>query len=284
MMVAAVDGVEREIFERIVHPAHVPLEAEAEPAQEDRAADARPRGGFLGDHHDAGVEAVHVLVELLDERDRVEVLAAAEYVGNPFALAARVVEVDHRGDGVNAQAVGMEFAQPVKRAGGQEIAHLGAAVVEDVGAPFGMIALARIGVLEERGAVEAAEAEFVLGKMRRHPVEDHADAAPMQFVDQIAQVVGTAVARGRRKVAADLVAPRAGERMLHHGQQLDMGEAHAASRSRRASAQSRDTSASDCLPPARAARSRDGPRRSRPGLLIHSRRARCAIQSASWNW
>ena len=44
---------------------------------------------------------------------------------------------------------------------------------------------------------------------------------------RIAQVVGAAVARGRREVTADLVAPRAGERMLHHGQQLDVGESHA---------------------------------------------------------
>ena len=67
MVVAAVDGIEREVLERVMHPAHVPLEAEAEPAHEDRAADPRPRRGFLGDHHDAGVEAVDVLVELLEK-------------------------------------------------------------------------------------------------------------------------------------------------------------------------------------------------------------------------
>ena len=39
-----------------------------------------------------------------------------------------------------------------------------------------MLALPRIGVLVERRAVEAREAVDVLGKMARHPIEDHADA------------------------------------------------------------------------------------------------------------
>jgi hypothetical protein len=81
------------------------------------------------------------------------------------ALAA-VVEVEHRGDRVDAQAVGVEFAEPPERAGDEEIAHFVAAVVENVGIPVGMIALARVEMLVQRGAVEAAERERVLGKMR----------------------------------------------------------------------------------------------------------------------
>src|SRR5207237_10133404 len=36
------------------------------------------------------------------------------------------------------------------------------------------------------------------------------------------------IAAGRREVAGDLVAPRLIERVLHHGHELDMREAHAA--------------------------------------------------------
>ena len=44
-------------------------------------------------------------------------------------------------------------------------------------------------------------------------------------VDEEPEIVGVAVARRRRVVAADLVTPRASERMLGDGQQLDVGEA-----------------------------------------------------------
>ena len=54
-------------------------------------------------------------------------------------------------------------------------------------------------MLEERRAVEASEGETVSRKMRRNPVEEHADTALMQIVDDEAEVVRTAVARGRRK-------------------------------------------------------------------------------------
>ena len=47
----------------------------------------------------------YTVVELAQERDRVEVLLAAVRVGNPLAGLARVVEVEHRRDGVHAQAV-----------------------------------------------------------------------------------------------------------------------------------------------------------------------------------
>ena len=121
----------------------------------------------------------------------------------------------------------MVLRQPEERVGDEEVAHLGAAVVEDERAPVGVRAAARILVLVERGAVEAHERELVAREVRRHPVEDHAEAARVQPVDELAELVGRAVARGRGEVAGHLVAPRARERMLHHGHQLDVREAEA---------------------------------------------------------
>ena len=129
------------------------------------------------------------LVELLEERDGVEVLVAAELVGHPLARLARVVEVEHRGDGVDADAVRVVLAQPVQRVGDEEVAHLVAAVVEDQRAPVGVRAAARVGVLVERGAVEAGEREVVAREVRRHPVEDHAEPVLVQAVDERAEVV-----------------------------------------------------------------------------------------------
>ena len=105
-----------------------------------------------------------------------------------------------------------------------------------------MLALARIGVLVERGAVEAREAVLVLRKVAGHPVENHADAGLVTGVDERLEILGRAEAAGRREEADHLIAPRAGERMLHHRQQLDVREAQLASRRARASPPSRDRS------------------------------------------
>ncbi len=91
-----------------------------------------------------------------------------------------------------------------------------------------MGAAARVGVLVERRAVEAGERPVVAREVRGDPVEDHAEARPVQPVDELAEVVGRSEARGRRVVAGRLVAPRARERMLHHRHQLDVGEAEVA--------------------------------------------------------
>ena len=190
-----------------------------------RRGDAGEAGGLLGDHHDAGVGAVGGRVDLLQEPDRLEVLPPAVDVRLPLALVARVVQVQDRGHGVHAQAVGVELLEPVQRVRDEEVAHLVAAVVEDQGAPVLMLAAPRIRVLVERLAVEAGQSERVLREVPRHPVDDDADAGLVQPVDQVAQVVRLAEAVRGGVVAADLVAPGSAERVLGDRHELDVREA-----------------------------------------------------------
>ena len=68
-------------------------------------------------------------------------------------------------------------------------AHLVPAVVEDAAPPVGVEALLRVGVLVQVRAVEIGQAVFVVGKVRRHPVEDDADAVLVQVVDQVHEVL-----------------------------------------------------------------------------------------------
>ena len=85
-------------------------------------------------------------------------------VGHPLAVAARVVEVEHRGHRVDPQAVDVELLEPVQGVGDEEVAHLVAPEVEHERAPVGVLALAGVGVLVEGGAVEAGQRPVVLGK------------------------------------------------------------------------------------------------------------------------
>ena len=161
---AAVHRLVLGVGERVVHPAHVPLEREAEAAHRRRPRDAGPRRRLLGDDCDAGLARMEHLVQLPQERDGLEVLAAALLVRQPLARVARVVQVEHRGHGVHAQPVGVELAHPVEGVREQEVADLVAPEVEDESAPVGMGAAARILVLVEARAVEACERPLVAGK------------------------------------------------------------------------------------------------------------------------
>jgi len=226
MMPAPVDGVLADIFERVVHPAHVPLQGEAQPAQVRRARDHRPGRGLLGDGQAAGALAVNLGVGFLQEADGRQVLVAAVLVGHPLPCLAPEVEVDHRRDGVYAQRIHVIRLQPEQGVADQEVAHLIAGVVEDVRAPVRVLALARVGVLVEVRAVEIAQGVPVFGEVGRHPVEDDADAVLMALVNQVHQVVRRPVAAGGGEVAGHLVAPRHIERVLGDGHQLDVRVAH----------------------------------------------------------
>ena len=177
-------GVVLEVLQRVVHPTHVPLEREAEAAEVGRPADGRPRRRLLGDRERARHPAVDLFVELARNDDGAEVLPATELVRHPLSRLAGVVEVEHRGHGVDADAVDVHLLQPIQRAGDEEAPDLVAVVVEDECAPVRMLTLARVGVFVQRRSVELGERPRVLREVGGYPVDDHADVRRVQGVDQ----------------------------------------------------------------------------------------------------
>ncbi len=111
VVVAAVHRLFLHVEQHVVHPAHVPLEAEPQPAHVGRPRHVRPGGGFLGDHHHAGMLGVDHRVGVLDELDGFQILVAAVFVGNPVLLG--IIQVQHRGHRVHPQPVEVKFLQPV---------------------------------------------------------------------------------------------------------------------------------------------------------------------------
>ena len=220
-------GIVLHVAQRVVHPAHVPLHAEAEAPEIRRARHLRPGGGFLGDGLRVRIVAIEGLVQELEKGDGLQVLPPAVAVRHPLACLSPVVEVQHGRHGVHAQAIDVVLVEPEARTRGEERAHFVPAVVEDRARPVRVMALARIGVLVEVRAVEETEPVLVPGEVRRHPVEDDADARLVKRIDEVHEVLGRAVARRGREVARALVAPGAVKRMLHDRQQLDVREAHA---------------------------------------------------------
>ena len=87
-MPPAVEGIFPEVLERVVHPAHVPLQIEAHAAFFGRPRDAPPGGRFLGNHEDAGEIIVNRRVCVTKKVDGFEILPPAMFVGNPLARLA----------------------------------------------------------------------------------------------------------------------------------------------------------------------------------------------------
>src|SRR5579875_3167689 len=226
VMPAPMHGIVRHIGEGVVHPPHVPLVAEAEPAEIGRPRDAGPGRRLLGNGHGARMSAIDELVHPLQEGDRVQVLVAAIEIRDPFAGAAAVIEIEHRGDRIHAQAVDVIAVEPEERVAEEIVPHLAPAVIVDERLPILMEALARIGVLVEMGAVEIAEPMGIRGEMPGNPVDENAKALAMGAIDEAREARRLAEAARRRVEPDGLIAPRAVEGMLGDRQQLDVAEAH----------------------------------------------------------
>src|SRR6266849_3210280 len=184
---------------------------------------ARPGSGFFGDGEDTWKAGVGDFVHALQESNSVEVLAAAEFVGDPLTGFARIIEIDHGGDGVHAEAVDVVLVEPEEGVGDEIVLNLIAAVVVDQRSPVGMRALAGVGVLVEMGAIELGEAVGVAGEVGGSPIQENADAGTVTTVDEFHQFGGRAVAAGGGEVAKGLVAPGAIVGVLHAGKELDVG-------------------------------------------------------------
>ena len=161
VVVGAMHWLFAQVVQRVMHPAHVPLEAEPQTAESGGARDHGPCGGLFGDALGVRVSEIDCLVALAEEIDGLQVLTPAVLVGYPLARLAGVVQVEHRGDGIDPQAVGVIVIKPEAGVADEKAAHFVAAVVVDGAAPLRVQALAGQGVLVEVSAVKVAEAVLV---------------------------------------------------------------------------------------------------------------------------
>ena len=120
----------------------------------------------------------------------------------------------------------MIHVEPEHSGGDQEAGDLISAVVEDIGAPFLVLADSPVLILIAAGAVKSAETVRVLGEVRRNPVQNNADACLVALVDEIHQILRLAVTGGSGEVAGALIAPAAVEGEFGQGHELDVGIAH----------------------------------------------------------
>ena len=225
MVVLTVDRVLLHVLKNVVHPPHVPLHAEAESSDEGRPRHHRPGRRLLGDCLNIGELLVDCLVHLFEKADGFQILPAAELVRDPLPFLSGVIEVEHGSDGVHPYSIGVKEVEPAEGAADKELPHLVAAEIEYLAAPVRLVPLPGILVLVEAGAVKVCKTVRVGRKVRRHPVEDHADPHLMQHIHHVHEVLRRSVTAGRGEVAQRLIPPGAVERVFHDGEQLDVREA-----------------------------------------------------------
>ena len=219
-----VQRIERHIPQHIVHPAHVPLEQEPQSPVVVGLCDERKRSRLLGDHHDRRLRLKRRRVQLPQKVDGLQVFAPAEPVR--LVVWPVIVEIQHRGHRVDPDTVSMKLREPVAGIRDQKRAHLGLAVIIDPRRPVGVLVHRGVGELIAARTVKFIEPVPILRKMRRHPIENHADVPLVRLVDEILEVLRCAVPVRRRVVARDLIAPRGVVGIFHNRQQLHVRIAH----------------------------------------------------------
>ena len=209
-------------LDEIIRQAHAQAVVKPNAALFDRQTHARHAAHLLRHAERAALELVRQLCRQLQIGDGLHVRIHGEILPIIGKRAAQtVIEIDHTGHAVKAEAVEMIFLQPEAHVGEQEMHHAVFAVVKDLAAPSRMIA--RAAGLEELivASVKAVDAlGGVFHRMGMHQIEQHAQPQRVRLVNQRLEVVRCAVPRGRGEEIADLIAERRVIRMLHNGHQL----------------------------------------------------------------
>ena len=153
-------------------------------------------------------------VEFTQKGNGLEIFPTTVDIGQPLTLATRVIVVKHRSNGIDAQAIEVEFFQPVDGAGKQEVLDLVATIIIDQRAPVTVLAAARVLVLVQGRTVKTGKTVRVARKVCRDPVKQDANAVLMTVVNKETEIIRFSKAAGRCEIAGRLVTPGGIERVL----------------------------------------------------------------------
>ena len=226
LMIFSINRVKLDIGEEIIHPAHVPFQAEPKTALINLLRHTGPCGAVLRNHECARLPLGNDGIHVLEKFDCLKVFTAAVYIRQPLSLLLAEIQPQKRCHRIHAQPVYMENIHPIKRICKQEIRNLFSAVIEDIRPPLDMLPQTGVLMLIKRRAVKACQCKIILREMRRHPVQNDGNAVLMAGIHKLLKFVRTAIAARRGIIARHLIAPAAVKGMLLHRQHLDMRIAH----------------------------------------------------------
>ena len=219
-------GVKSNIAQIVIHPSHIPFYVKAKPVILHISRNFRPCGGFLGNHQHTRIPSLHYGIQMFQQFHRFQILMAAVHIGHPLPVALPVIQVKHGSHRIHPDSVRMILLNPIKGIGNQVIGNLRPAVIINQCPPMRMRAFPRILMFIETGSVKVGKPIGIPWEMRRHPVQNDADAGFMHFIHKIFEILVRPVPGSRRIIPNDLISPGAVKRMLHHRHQFDMRVTH----------------------------------------------------------
>ena len=157
---------------------------------------------------------MHCDIQAADEIHRLKVFIATVLIRQPLTFLTRIVQIKHRGHGINPQRIDMELIDPVQSAADQIVDDLTPSIIENQSTPVSVLTFAGILMFIQGRAVKATEPVGIFREMRRYPIDNDADTCQMTLIDKIAEVIRVAKALCRRIHADRLISPGTVERML----------------------------------------------------------------------
>ena len=218
--------IQLHVFQEIVHPAHVPLQAEAQSLFLHISCNLGPGSRFLCDHNSSMVSSLHYCVQMLKEINGFQIFISTVLICNPFAILFAVIKIQHRCHRIYSQSIYMAFLYPVESIGDQEVLYLRAAVIIYLCPPFRMLSLSGILMLVHCSSVKVCQTMGIFWKMCRHPVKDNSDLIAMKIINHIFEILRCSITGGRSIISGHLISPGSVKGMLCNSHQLYMGISH----------------------------------------------------------
>ena len=226
VMPLAVDGIQLDVAENVIHPAHVPLEAKAQSAHGSGFGDHGEGSGFFRNGHGAGEVSVNDGVHLLQESNGFQVFTSTVFVGQPLSSFTAEIVIQHGGYSIHPETICMVPLQPEAGIAQQERTSFTSGKVKHAGSPLRHFTTPGIRMLVACRSIKLTEADFIPGEVGRYPVQNDTDPCLMAPINEGHQSLGRAITAGGGVIARHLISPGHIQRMLHHRQQLHMGIAH----------------------------------------------------------
>ena len=87
--------IQLHIFCKIVHPSHIPFQAESKTVILRGPCYLRPCGRLFRDHDSALISSQNNGVQMLKELDRLKVLISAIFICDPLTVLLSVIQIKH---------------------------------------------------------------------------------------------------------------------------------------------------------------------------------------------
>ena len=226
MMPLAVDWIQTTISQDIIHPAHIPLVVKAHATHINRLGNIWPGGGLLSNHQSLWILSKHGFIQLVEEIYSLQIAVAAMLIRLPLAILSAIIQIQHIGHSINAEAINMILIHPENSIGNQKALYLGTAIIKIGGTPASIICSLRIVGFIQIPAIKISQTMIILTEMTWYPVHNNTDTCLMCLVNQITQIIRSTKTAGSGIVASSLIAPRAVERMLTQRHKLYVGIIH----------------------------------------------------------